>query len=54
MRHIPPNIWMMAVHVGHLRRALDETNNALLVRPMFEMQRKLNQFIYLTRKDVKK
>lgn len=54
MRHIPPNIWKMAVHVGHLQRAIDETRNANLVRPMFEMRMKLNQFLNLTRKDVKK
>jgi hypothetical protein len=54
MRTIPPDIWMMAVAVGKLQRAIDETKNSLLVRPMFEMQRKLNQFIYATRKDQQK
>lgn len=54
MREIPPNIWTMAVAVGKLQRAIDETRNANLIPPMFAMRKKINQFLNMTRKDLKK
>lgn len=54
MRHIPPEIWTMAVAVGKLQRAIDETRNAKIVPIMFAMRQQLNQFLNITRKDVRK
>lgn len=54
MREIPPEMWTLAVAVGKLQRAIDETRNANLVPVMFMMRQKLNHFLKITRKDVKR
>lgn len=54
MRHIPPNIWTMAVAVGKLERAYGETKNKTLLAVVVQMRLKINQFLYPIGKDVQK
>lgn len=54
MREIPPEMWTLAVAVGKLQRAIDETRNASIVPVMFAMKQQINHFLNMTRKDVKK
>ena len=54
MRPIPRDIWIMAVAVGKLERAYDETKNKTLLAVMVQMRLKINQFLYPIGKDLKK
>ncbi len=55
MRPIPPDVWVLAVAVGHLQRAIDEkVKNALLTHNLFILQWKIDSYLEQSRKEKRK
>lgn len=54
MRHIPPDVWKLAVLLGTTQRLFDETQNDSLKKSCNGMAQMIDNFLESTRKDVKK
>lgn len=54
MRPIPPDVWMMAIAIGKLQVAVEQTGNMQIAATIMLMQSKNEQFLKSTRKEKRK